>query len=113
MTEGKRLYCLGDPLWFFVIDREGPPRFHRAVMTPSGANVAEDQKGGRARVPAFPAIGTAGFFADRMQLEPFHRLLDVEIVLAGLGLHLEPGWEPGTADSRSRPNLIKRDEAHG
>ena len=65
----------------------------------SSADIAEDEEGRSAGVPAFPSIGTAGFFADSVKLEPIHRLFEVEIVRAGLGFNLEPGWEaPERAD---------------
>lgn len=94
-------------------------------MAAPGADVAEDEEGRGARVPAFPSIGAAGFFADGVELEPVHCLLDVEIVRAGLGFDLEPGWKsPERADGgglmvghrrrirRRRSELVERDKTH-
>jgi hypothetical protein len=67
-------------------------------VAPPGADIAEDQKGGGAGVPTFPAIRTAGLFADGVEIEPHHRLFDVQIVRTGFGFDFEPGWETRTAD---------------
>jgi hypothetical protein len=67
-------------------------------MAPSGTDVAQDQERSGAGVPTFPAIRTARFFANGMEIQPFHRLFDVQIVRTGSGFNFEPGWEAQTAD---------------
>ncbi len=60
-------------------------------MATSGADVAQDEERRGARVPTFPSVGAARFFADSMELESVHRLFDVEIVRTGFRLDFEPG----------------------
>ena len=109
MAQAECLYCFSNPLRFSLIDRVRSSRFYGAVVTAPGADVTEYKEGSGARVPTFPSIGTAGFFANGVELEPVHRLLDVEIVRAGLCVDLEPGWQARTF---SRSELVDRDQAH-
>jgi hypothetical protein len=67
-------------------------------VAPPGTDIAEDQKRGGAGVPTFPAIRTTGFFTDGMEIEPFHRLFDVQIVRTGFGFNFEPGRKAEAAD---------------
>lgn len=59
-------------------------------MAPPGADVAQDEERCGACVPTFPSIRTARFFANGMEIEPIHRLFDVEVVWAGFRLDFEP-----------------------
>lgn len=98
MTKAERLHGLSHPLRLTVIDRERPPRLYGAVVAASGADVSEDQEGGRTGVPAFPPIRTARFFADGVELEPVHGLLDVEIIGTGSCSDFEPCGQARSAD---------------
>ena len=88
-TQGLDRFC--DSLRLAMVDGVRPPRLDGTVMATSGTDVAQDEKRGGAGVPAFPPVRAARFFADGMELEPVHRLFDLEIVRTGLGFHLEPG----------------------
>lgn len=109
MAKAERLYRLRDSLRLSVIDRERSPCFHGAVVAAPGTDVTQDQEGGGAGVPTFPSIGAAGFFANGVELEPVHRLLDFEIVRTGLGLDLEPGRQ---ARPFRRSELVDGDQTH-
>lgn len=60
-------------------------------MTASGADVPQDEKGRGPGVPTFPSIRAARFLANGMELEPVHRLLDVEVVRTSRRMDFEPG----------------------
>ena len=48
----------------------------------------------------FPSIRTASLFADGVEFESIHGLLDSEIIRTGLCLDLKPGRKAGSADRR-------------
>ena len=49
----------------------------------------------------------------KYELEPVHRLFDVEIVRPGFRLDFEPSRETRTANSLRRSKLVKGNKAHG
>jgi hypothetical protein len=59
-------------------------------MATSGADVAQDEKSRGACIPTFPSVRATRFFANGMELEPVHRLLDVEVVWTGFRFDFEP-----------------------
>ena len=68
-----------------------PSRLYRTVVTASGADIAENQERRGSGIPTFPPVRTTSLFADRVQLEPFHGLFDIEIVRTGSSSDFEPG----------------------
>ena len=106
MAKGQGLHGLSNPLRFTVIDCVRSARVHRAVVAASGADVSQDQERGGAGVPAFPSIWTACLFADGVELEAIHRVLDVEIIRTSLGIDLEPTRQ---AWAFSRSELVDGD----
>src|SRR4029079_14499455 len=97
----------------FIIDRPRPAWRDRTVVAASRADIAKNQEGSGARVPTFPRIRAAGFFTNGMELEPVHRLFEVEIIRPGFRCDFEPSRETRTADSRRRPKLVEGNKAHG
>ena len=93
MAEAKRLHRFSDPSRLVPVDGRRPPRFDGAVVASPGADVTQDQEGCGTGIPAFPAIGAAGFFANGVELEPVHRLFDLEIVRAGLCVDFKPSGQ--------------------
>ena len=93
MSKAQRLDRFCDATRFFVVDRRRPACLDCTVVASPGADVAQDEERRGARVPTFPSIRTASFFADGMELEPVHRLLDVEVVRTGFRVDFEPGGE--------------------
>ena len=96
-TERLNRFCHTQRL--FVIDRMRPAGGHGTVVASSRADIAENQKRRRARIPTFPHIRTTRFLTDRVQLEPIHGLANVVIIRTGLQLHLEPGRQAARRSS--------------
>src|SRR4030095_4552869 len=65
-------------------------REHGAEAARTGADVAKDHERGRAVVPALADVRAAGLLADRVQVQPAHRLLDVPVNLAVGNARLQP-----------------------
>ena len=63
---------------------------HGAVGAVSGADIAQNHEGRGAMLPALANVGAVGLFADRIQLEFAHELLDPEVVTAARGFDLQP-----------------------
>src|SRR5262249_11568057 len=91
VAQPECLYGIGHALWLLDVHGAWATGFDRAVMAASRTDIPENQKCGRPGIPTFPPVGTAGFLADRMELELIDRLLDVQVIRAGLGLDFEPG----------------------
>ena len=71
---------------------------HGAVATVPGADVAQNHESGRAVLPAFADVGAMGLFADRMQAQLTHQVLEAYIV----GSSRRPDFEPGGLSFRER-----------
>ena len=91
MLEAHGLHGLRHAQRFSMVNGRWFSCSHGTVMTPARANIAEDQKGRRAVVPAFPDVGTSGLFADGMETQALHDLPDVPIVRSLLEADFKPG----------------------
>jgi hypothetical protein len=82
----------------------------RAVGAVSGADVAEDHEGRGAVLPALADIRAVRFFADRMEVQIAHQVLQADVVLSTRRLHFEPGrLSVGKGfDPVSPTDLVKR-----
>ena len=87
-----RLDRLGHALRLQPIQRRGPAALDIAEAAGARAHIAEHQKGGRARAPAFAHIGAHRFFADGVQRLGAHQALQPLIRLARWRSHLDPIW---------------------
>ena len=61
-----------------------------AEATGPGALVAEDHQSGRAHPPAFVDVGATGLFADGVEVEAPHQLLQRQVVVIHPGRDLHP-----------------------
>src|SRR4029079_2891499 len=93
MTQSKRVNGFSDATRLLLIERQRPAGFDRTVVASSGGDLAENQKCGGSGVPAFPPVGTTGFFTDGVELQAVDGVLDVQIIGTGLRLYSEPARE--------------------
>lgn len=93
-TEGSHRFR--DTTWFLIIHWNRPSGLDRTIVATPGTDIAQNQKRCRAGVPTFPPVRTTRFFADSVELEPLHGLLDIEIIWTSLGLDFKPGWKTGS-----------------
>jgi hypothetical protein len=75
MLETHHLDRFGDSFRLFQIQLQRFPLVHCAVATSPGADISQNHEGGHAMIPALPHIGTLGFFANRIQLQPSQKPL--------------------------------------
>ena len=95
-TEGSHRFR--DTPWFSLIHWKRPSGLDRTIVAAPGTDIAKNQERCRAGIPTFPSVRTTSLFADRMELEPLHGLLDIEIIRAGPRADFEPRRKTRAAD---------------
>ena len=85
--------CFRDAVWFFFIWRANrSARGDGAEAAGASTDIAENHEGGRTVFPAFTHVGTAGGFANGMEVERAHDPLEVLVTVAAEEFNAEPVW---------------------
>src|SRR3972149_241675 len=64
IAQPQALHDLGHPLRLLRVGRQGQPAIDGAEATMAGADVTQDEEGGRAALEALPDVGAVGLLAD-------------------------------------------------
>ena len=95
MAQAEGSHRFRDTTRLSLIHWKRPAGLDGTVVTAPGTDIAENEECRRAGIPTFPPIRTTGLLANRMEIEPLHGLLDIEIIRAGSGLNLKPWRKTG------------------
>src|SRR5690606_14049240 len=81
---------LGHAARLVTVERPRPAGGDVAEVAPSGADVAPDEEGRLAVLPALVDVGAAGLLADRVQAGPLHPALHLRVLGPHRGLGPDP-----------------------
>src|SRR5690606_22689346 len=94
MLEPQDFHRGRDPFGLRPVQLRGPARLDGAETACARADVAQDHEGGGAVLPALEDVGALGLFADGMQGQAPHQVLEPPVVGAQGSPHLEPWGLP-------------------
>ena len=91
MAQAHPLDSLGDPARLAQVEGAGAAAADLAVGAGAGADLAQDQEGSGAALPALAQIGAVRLLADGVEAGVAHEIAQTRVVLPGGELGLEPG----------------------